>query len=223
MATRYLILLGILNIIYSSGIKEEKITEGHFYPNWLNIPLPSGLKTTKTLSSRIKLGLGCNNYEILSGDVNRCEGSWNKLYGSSRCFLSLHHRDSDRFVWRRSRECYHIEEGKVVEVPNCPDINNIEIAAYAYDDHNKPFQHYGTLLKIFNTKVQIYIWYTYTIRFYEDRTQYVLADAHGKQLEIQEIIHRKCWKYNWGYMLGFYFGGACPAPHLVKAFYQDLQ
>jgi hypothetical protein len=59
---------------------------------------------------------------------------WNKLYGSSRCgFLTHHHTESDRFVWRRPPSCIIFENGRVIgERNNCTLQNKIEIAAYAY-------------------------------------------------------------------------------------------
>ena len=49
-----------------------------------------------------------------------CMGSWNKLWGSSRCGYSHpHHQDSDRFVWRR----------------RTLNSSNIAIAAYSCEQH----------------------------------------------------------------------------------------
>lgn len=71
----------------------------------------------------------------------RCMGSWNKLWGYSRCFGSQHHKDSDRFVFRRAQSCLEHKDGVVIEIPNCAESNLIELAAYAYDNSDEPFKH----------------------------------------------------------------------------------
>ena len=78
---------------------------------------------------------------------NLCIGSWNKLWGFSRC-AALHHVYSDRFVWKRAASCV-ITSGDYMTgvVPNCADAGKIEIAAYSYDNSLLPFQNIGTLLK----------------------------------------------------------------------------
>ena len=73
---------------------------------------------------------------------SRCQSGWNKLYGASRCgYLNHHHRDSDRFVWRRHPSCIKFQNGRVIgEVENCQYKDKIQVAAYAYDKNRKPFQ-----------------------------------------------------------------------------------
>eukprot|EP00831_Metopus_contortus_P084351 TRINITY_DN9552_c0_g1_i3.p1 TRINITY_DN9552_c0_g1~~TRINITY_DN9552_c0_g1_i3.p1 ORF type:complete len:207 (-),score=32.01 TRINITY_DN9552_c0_g1_i3:177-797(-) len=155
-------------------------------------------------------------------DTHRCQGSWNKLYGASRCAMH-HQRDSDRFVWRRSPICWQFDGKKVVEIPDCSDAGKLQLAAYAYDDYKKPFQNYGTLLKVFSTMVYTDQWYRYRIDQMTDESIYSLFDDAGNLMETQTIKHRQCYFRTWGYMLGFFFGGACPAPLQVDACYEFLK
>ena len=66
--------------------------------------------------------------------------SWNKLWGYSRCGFSHHHKDSDRFVWRRAQDCIDYSTVVEGEIENCPQAGMVEIAAYTYDDGLKPYE-----------------------------------------------------------------------------------
>jgi len=196
------------------------VGKDHFFPNWWGGHI--ALRTSPVIKARIKMDQNMAHYIIPPDqDVQRCQGSWNKLYGASSC-AHLHHIDSDRFVWRRSTKCYKIEGKIVKEIPNCPEADKIEIAAYAYDHGEKPFEHQGTLLKQFKTLIDVNKWYRYQINIMSDSTRYTLYSDEGEILETISIDHKTCWLRNWGYMLGFYFGGACPAPSNVSACYEYL-
>jgi len=125
-------------------------------------------------------------------------------------------------VWRRAQSCLIYNGSSVVgEVPNCPEANLIEIAAYSYNNKSIPFQHVGTLLKEFNTTVQAEVWYNYTIVLEGTQTLFTIATANGTVLETQSIEHWDCEDTNHGNYLTFYFGGVCPAPQEVGLCYSD--
>eukprot|EP01116_Phalansterium_solitarium_P013426 TRINITY_DN30787_c0_g1_i1.p1 TRINITY_DN30787_c0_g1~~TRINITY_DN30787_c0_g1_i1.p1 ORF type:complete len:206 (+),score=59.84 TRINITY_DN30787_c0_g1_i1:248-865(+) len=149
----------------------------------------------------------------------RCQSSWNKLWGNSRCgYLNLHHKDSDRFVWRRDVRCIEFNGSHVMGVvPNCTFANQVQIAAYAYDDGNIPYQN-ASLLAEFNTTLTVGDVYFTRLDFAPDGTQYTLLDGRNATLETHFIAHRNCGHgYQHGYGLGFYFGGVCTAPQTVTA------
>lgn len=153
----------------------------------------------------------------------RCATSWNMIWGATRCgFNMTNHEDSDRFVWRRAISCFIFDaQGHVIgEKTNCSEANLIEIAAYAYDGGRKPFQHQGTLLKEFTTKVRVNDWIKFTLNFRSTETIYRLFDDHNRLLETQTIEHRTCKQFRRGTRQGFYFGGVCPAPQPVSVCYQ---
>ena len=156
-----------------------------------------------------------------------CTTSWNKLFGSTRCgLLNDIHKDSDRFVWRRSQSCVIINSPFAVgEVPNCPEADYIELAAYAYDNYLRPFdtENQGTLLKIFDTKVKVNKYYGYRITVSRTSSLYELIDdTDNTVLETKTIDHRDCGStYNQGTNSRFYFGGQCPAPVEVNACYDE--
>jgi len=124
------------------------------------------------VEARVKLGDTASTYFIPSEveEQKRCMTSWNKLYGYSRCFGSLHHDDSDRFVWRRAQSCLDYQGKIVEEKSDCDESGKIELAAYAYDKGLKPFQHQGTLLKQFDTLIDIETYYRYRLTFNDDST-----------------------------------------------------
>jgi hypothetical protein len=94
-------------------------------------------------------------------------------------------------------------------VPNCTYANKIQLCAYAYDDSREPFANQGTLLKEFNTLLDVNVSYTVRITYYSNYTTYDLltSPATGKQLlESIQIDHRYCSNYNVGNNLALYFG-----------------
>jgi len=198
------------------------VRQGDFYSNHT----PIGIRSSQVYEFSIMFRTSSARYLFAPTDEkgHLCSTSWNKLVGSSRCGPWVpHHDDSDRFVWRRSQECLIYNGTHVTGVKsNCSSINQIELAAYAYDHGQKPFEHIGTLLKEFKHKVNVEEWYTYKITFDEQQTTYLLSDSNKVPLEGQVIKHRSCSLYKYGYKLWFYFGGQCPAPQEVAACYKQL-
>ena len=132
-----------------------------------------------------------------------CQTDWNKLWGKSRCG-NHHHQDSDRFVWRAASD------------------GSIQLAAYAYDQSRKPFQHEGTLLQTFVTTIQPDQIVGSKMEWYLNRTEYSLHDDSGSLLEVITIEHEnECSNFERGYELGLYFGGNCRAPDRVSVCFQD--
>ena len=144
----------------------------------------------------------------------------------TRCgFLNDNHKDSDRFVWRRAQSCV-ITNGQFIdrEIENCPEKDLIEIAAYTYDNGDRPFdyQNQGRLLKIFNTKVRVEQSYGYKLTNKPLETIYELFDANGTLLETKTVEHRDCGTfYKQGVLNKLYFGGQCPAPSQVDVCYDE--
>jgi len=151
----------------------------------------------------------------------RCQTGWNKLYGASRCgYLNHHHKDSDRFVWRRHPNCIKFQNGRVIgEVENCEFANKVQIASYAYDKERKPFQN-PDLLKPFKYLLDVNKYYGFKIIDEIERTRYLLFDENDKLLESHTILHTKCSSPFTGYYLGIYFGGFCPAPQDITICYK---
>jgi hypothetical protein len=151
----------------------------------------------------------------------RCQPSWNKLYGGTRCGFTNHiHHDSDRIVWRRAVTCIRFENGRVVgEIENCKDKDMIEVAAYGYDKQRRPYEH-PDLLKAFKTLCRIGVEYSFMIRDENTQTRYLLMNATGGLLEEQVILHTKCDVFYRGVYSGLYFGGVCPAPQKVTICYK---
>jgi len=190
------------------------------------VPIPGGFHDP-SMTTQVQLKKNTARYIFAPDDPNGylCEISWNKLYGGSRCGrLHLHHEDSDRFVWRRASECLIFNGSYVVgEKQNCSLQNMIQIAAYAYDLGNKPFEN-SSLLHEFSTYLEVESVYTLTLDFLPTSAVYALWDATGTQLlEKQVIQHTYCEAYQEGYVLSWYFGGECPAPQDVSACYSDPQ
>ena len=66
--------------------------------------LPVGFVDTEVRTVQIRFDPSAAAYacNCTAEPYPGCMGSWNKLWGSSRCGYSHpHHQDSDRFVWRR--------------------------------------------------------------------------------------------------------------------------
>ncbi|CAD8158260.1 unnamed protein product [Paramecium pentaurelia] len=183
---------------------------------------PAHQKNLEVVQIRIKLGLTAATYVVPHNENQmRCMTSWNKLYGYSRCLGSLHHKDSDRFVFRRAQSCLKYNEQGVYEIPNCQEKDLVEIAAYAYDNSVVPYEHPDQLIRIFNTKIRTEVWYQYRLIFLADSTIYELMDDNGDILEKQTIQHRTCYAWKNGYRLNLYFGGVCEAPVDIVADHVD--
>ncbi|KYQ94456.1 hypothetical protein DLAC_04754 [Tieghemostelium lacteum] len=207
----------------------DYVSAGEFYadgtgviPNWWGFRQGNVLKRQYQLNP--------NMAEYMFNDTNPkgelCSVSWNKLFGSSRCgYLMPHHIDSDRFVWRRDPACLIFNDSKVVgEVPNCPTAGQVQIAAYAYDLGNKPYQN-SSLLTQFDTQLMVSQNYTMEIIFEETTGIYNLYTSieDGQVLlETHTIQHTACTEYDHGYLLGFYYGGECPAPDYVSVCYEKI-
>lgn len=186
-----------------------------------------GFTNSEQQSSLIKFDSNAANYIFESDDPKGklCMGSWNKLFGSSRCgYLNHHHTDSDRFVWRRAQECLNMTAGYVNERENCSQDGLIELAGYAYDNGAKPFLNQDKLLVKFQTKVKTNKWYGYSIRIFPTYTIYELTNADSSDLlETVTIKHRDCGaSYKSGTKQRLYFGGQCPAPQKVSVCYKEM-
>jgi hypothetical protein len=216
-----LIIVFVINGTYSKYCRTVEV--GQHFPS---DHLPPETKRDRTISTQIQFNHDTAHYLFSPTDIHgqRCSESWNMLWGATRCgYETNNHQDSDRFVWRRDVSCLiYDSSGHVIgEKTNCPEANLIELAAYAYDDGLKPFQHIGKLLKQFSTKLHVNKWYQLTITFHETETTYYLSesDHHPQILETQTIHHRLCPEFTHGTMQSFYFGGICPAPQAVSVCY----
>ena len=202
-----------------------KVLPNYHHSNILNIPFPTRIyiKTRSSITAKVRMDKNMAEYFIPNSNpsVRRCEGSWNKLFGASRC-MSYVHKDSDRFVWRRAQSCLNYTGENITIIPNCKDKGKMEVAAYAYDDYLKPFQNIGTLLKPFNTLLDVQQWYYYELQYLPTYTIYNLYDQNYVFLERNVIQHRECGLYAWGYTLEFFFGGYCAAPQEVSACYNYI-
>jgi hypothetical protein len=186
----------------------------------------NGINTQKELFSLIKFDNSSVSYLFNTNDSkgHLCTTSWNKLFGTNRCNNIISpHQDSDRFVWRRSQECV-IFNGQYLlsEKSNCSEFDLVEVAAYAYDKADKPFENQGRLLKEFKNKVKVNQWYGYRLKINIPNTEYELSDSSGNLIESLTIEHRDCnASFSVGTLQGFYFGGQCPAPQPVSACYKN--
>jgi hypothetical protein len=197
------------------------IEKGHHFTS--TIPY-YGFKRDLIISTRILFNNNTAHYLFPPTDSKgrECSQSWNQLWGTTRCgYLTDNHQDSDRFVWRRAGSCLIYDStGHVIgEKSNCPEANLVELAASAYDDGLKPYEHPGTLQKQFSIKPRIDTWYKLTLTFEETQTIYQLFDDTDLILETQTIDHRSCKNFNHGLMQGFYFGGDCPTPQTISVCY----
>lgn len=182
-------------------------------------------KFVRTIHTRIRFDNNTAHYLFspTESEGRRCATSWNMAWGATRCgFNMTNHDDSDRFVWRRAVSCFIFDsQGHVIgEKANCSEANLIEIAAYAYDGGRKPFQHQGTLLKEFTTKVRVDKWVKLTLIFESTSTIYRLSDDYNRPLETLTIEHRNCKQFRRGIRQSFYFGGVCAAPQPVSVCYK---
>jgi hypothetical protein len=184
-----------------------------------------GFKQDRVITTRVRFQNNTARYLFppTESKGRLCSQSWNQLWGTTRCgYLTSNHWASDRFVWRRAGSCLTYDSaGHVIhEVPKCPERNLIELAASAYDDGLKPFEHQGKLLKEFSTKLQINKWYNLKLTVDETKTIYQLSDHANRVLETQTVEHHSCESYNLGMLQGLYFGGQCPAPQPVTVCYE---
>ena len=209
------------NIVHSENC--GTVSQGSHYPTL--IPF-HGFKSDEVISTGVRFMNSSSEYLFPPTDEQgqRCSVSWNKLWGACRCgYLTSNHKDSDRFVFRRARSCLVFEGGRVVrEIPSCPEAGLIEVAAYAYDNGDKPTEHPDRLLKEFQTKLRINQLYKVTLTFQETQTIYQIFDHANQLLETQTIQHRSCSNYKQGMMQDLYFGGVCPAPQDVSVCYDKI-
>eukprot|EP01132_Coremiostelium_polycephalum_P004942 gene4942-6159_t len=201
---------------------------GDFYSNGAPINW-WGFKSSETIRREVNLKEIDSKYLFSDTDEKGelCSVSWNKLFGSSRCgYLHPHHEDSDRFTWRRHPNCLIFNGSRVIgEVSNCPEANQIQIAAYSYDRGNKPYQN-SSLLTMFETPIYVNQNYTMEIVFEPESAIYNLytSISEGQTLiETVTIQHTYCKDWSQGYMLGWYFGGECPAPDPVSVCYTIIE
>ena len=218
-----LILYFSITITLQQNEKCYSVKESWHYPSL--IPF-TGFNSNKELFNWIKFDRNAASYLFKSDDPkgHLCTTSWNKLYGTSRCNNYLTpHQDSVRFIWRRSQKCMVFNGDYLVgEISDCNERDLIEIAGYTYDNGDKPFQHQDRLLKIFNHKVKVEEWYGYRIRINSNNTEYELLDWNSNLIETVIIEQRDCGTTSYsGSLLGFYFGGQCPAPQTVTACYKN--
>jgi len=201
------------------------VKAGSFYTSV--IPF-HGLNSRDVLFNNITLKANTAEYLFEKDDPmgTLCVTSWNKLFGMSRCgFLADNHKDSDRFVWRRAQSCVIFQGPFSIGVEeNCAEKDLIEIAAYTYDNGDRPFdsQNQGRLLKIFKTKVKVEQAYGYKLTNKPTYTLFELFDLDGNLLESQTVDHRDCGSsYKQGTLMKLYFGGQCPAPSQVDVCYEE--
>ncbi len=185
----------------------------------------NGINTHKEVFSLIKFDNSSVSYLFKSDDPrgHLCTTSWNKLFGTNRCNNVISpHQDSDRFVWRRSQNCVEFNGQYLLgEKSDCNEFDLVEIAAYAYDKAEKPFENQGRLLKEFKNKVRVNQWYGYRLKINVNYTEYELSDSDGNLIENHTVEHRDCGaSLAVGTLQGFYFGGQCPAPKPVSACYK---
>ena len=141
-----------------------------------------------------------------------CMYSWSKLWGSSRCgYTHSHHKDSDRFVWRRQILPDGITPG-----------SGIEIAAYSYDDGVKPYDPpNANLLQSFSTILQPNVAYTLKLDLSDpSNTIYELNSSNIRERKVVKHANN-CSSARKGYELSLYFGGQCTAPSTVTVCYTN--
>lgn len=199
------------------GCHYEGSTSGHGC-TWTMIP--NSLVSASTRTQWLRWWQNAATYAF---DANEeyAHYNWNKLFGSSRCgYFRNHHKDSDRFVWRR-------EITSAIGATPMQFGDRIEIATYAYDTDGgtttKPVDggvEDPNLLQKFSTKLDYHIWYRIQMNMYSDNTKYYLFDGGGL-LEYKTVNHRCCNRPNRGYKLGYYFGGSVDAPSQVTACMYD--
>jgi len=137
-------------------------------------------------------------------------GSWNKLWGASRCGdLHLHHQDSDRFVWKRASLTGHVI-----------------VAAYSYDSGVKPYNPPNSnLLQPFATPLLADGKTSYRFQVElpaANATTFVLSSAGGVEIERKIVVHKNaCANWYKGYHLSLYYGGQCTAPSRVEVCYAN--
>eukprot|EP00040_Diaphanoeca_grandis_P044840 m.13786 g.13786 ORF g.13786 m.13786 type:complete len:221 (-) comp9859_c0_seq1:292-954(-) len=176
-------------------------------------PLPFGFvdSVTRTVQIRFEPSAAAYSCNCSAEPYPGCMSSWNKLWGSSRCGkTNPHHKDSDRFVWRR-------------RTLNSTDLS---IAAYSYDLGVKPYSPYNpNLLQPFNTTIEVNVVYTLRMVRAIDNTRFDLLAGVGADnhvLESKTVMHKnQCSNFVDGYKLEFYYGGQCTAPSTVACCYNN--
>jgi hypothetical protein len=182
-----------------------------------------GQNGSPTFSNLITLSSSTAVYNCTNTDSYQCEDTngwtfdWNKLWGKGRCgYYHDHHKDSDRFVWRRCSDA----SCKAYDGVN----NKIQIAGYSYDNSLKPYQH-PELLPIFNTTIFPNIQYSYTLVQQSNGISSFTLKGRDSTGDIDETVtvqhQNKCNDYEKGTVQGFYFGGTCRAPIEVTATYES--
>ena len=141
-----------------------------------------------------------------------CMYSWNKLWGSSRCgFTHSHHKDSDRFVWRRQILRDGITLGSA-----------IEIAAYSYDKGVKPYDPPNSnLLQPFSTILQPNV--AYTLKLDLSDPSNTIYEINSSKIHERKVVNHanNCSSAQEGYELSLYYGGQCTAPSTVTVCYNE--
>ena len=200
---------------------EYKIRENMHYAD--KHTLTWGENGEMVLSNLITLSTETAIYNCTNTGTYKCEDTegwmydWNKLFGKGRCgYLHDHHKDSDRFVWRRCSD----SSCSAYDGAN----DKIQIAGYSYDDSLKPYEH-PELLPIFASTIFPNVQYQYTLT--QDAsgvTSYNLkgTDSMGDIDETIIVQHNNlCDDYEKGTLQGFYFGGTCRAPTILMVQYKS--
>ena len=179
----------------------ETVAAGNHYPGQLDMPTALGPETRATREQFVRFDANAAApYPVDFG----CATSWSKLWGASRCgLMHPHHKNSDRFVWRRASDVA------------------LEIAAYAYDDGVRPYSPDNpNLLQPFATRLAVGAVYRLGLEVAPASTLYTLRDVNGTTLENKTVHHANaCVNAATGYKLGLYFGGSCAAPYEVTVCY----
>ena len=199
------------------------ITQGDHYANHTLIPsFRDGTFQQGVVNMDLQTGNYFFNTANPGGPETACAAMLdaNKVFGSSRCgYLNSHHKDSDRFTWRRHPRCYAKKTTSqgcvVVSNATCTDIQFI---AYAYDDGRKP---YGpnkdpNLFYLFPQTFQTQTNYIMSFNYTLTSTYYEIRNAANSLLLANHTIpHRPCSNYKHGYHLYPYFGGQNVAPQTM--------
>lgn len=226
----FLLLFIFCAFTRSAIIKENVQVGNHFIDN-----RTSNVYSKQTLfQTTVKLDKNVVSYiftDPSESDGNtHCFMNLNKLFGRSRCNL-FHHEDSDRFVFRRNQKCLSFDGDRKflgVNMENqCTneELNQVQVAAYAYDGGSVPYhsENQGTLLKYFNTKLSVEVWYGLQLIVQPTKTIYKIHNSTNL-LETITIDHRDCGEdQTLGYRLSLYFGGSCdnPGPNNYTVYYDD--
>lgn len=150
------------------------------------------------VSTWVKFDKNCAQYIYPSNDTRGYDAALatNKLWGIERCGPNSHvHRDSDRFVWRRSPRCLKLQKPFVLgEVQNCVEKDLIEIYAYTYDNGSVPYhaENVGKLHKTFKNKLRVETWYLLKLTALTEKTIFEIFDEENTLIESTSTDHRDC-------------------------------